>query len=91
MEAEILQFIQQHPAYAYLAVFGMLLACGLGLPLPEDITLVAGGYTVYLAQLKHLDGPYLLPMIVVGLCGVMCGVMCDGMCSVMCGAMCGAM
>lgn len=29
--------------YGYLAVFVMLLLCGFGLPIPEDITLVAGG------------------------------------------------
>lgn len=29
--------------YGHIAVFAMLLVCGLGLPLPEDITLVAGG------------------------------------------------
>lgn len=29
--------------YGYLAVFLILLACGFGLPIPEDITLVAGG------------------------------------------------
>jgi membrane protein DedA with SNARE-associated domain len=29
--------------YGYVAVFLVLLACGFGLPLPEDITLVAGG------------------------------------------------
>jgi membrane protein DedA with SNARE-associated domain len=29
--------------YGYFAVFGVLLLCGFGLPIPEDITLVAGG------------------------------------------------
>ncbi|MFC4726622.1 DedA family protein [Coralloluteibacterium thermophilus] len=29
--------------YGYLAVFLILLACGFGVPIPEDITLVAGG------------------------------------------------
>lgn len=29
--------------YGYIAVFGALLLCGLGVPVPEDITLVAGG------------------------------------------------
>ena len=29
--------------YGYIAVFGMLLLCGLGVPVPEDVTLVAGG------------------------------------------------
>lgn len=29
--------------YGYAAVFGVLMLCGFGLPVPEDITLVAGG------------------------------------------------
>jgi membrane protein DedA with SNARE-associated domain len=29
--------------FGYAAVFGVLLACGFGIPIPEDITLVAGG------------------------------------------------
>lgn len=31
----------------YLIVFGVLLACGLGLPIPEDITLFVGGVVSY--------------------------------------------
>jgi len=29
---------------AYLIIFGILVACGLGFPLPEDIPLIAAGY-----------------------------------------------
>ncbi len=32
---------------AYTVVFTMLIACGLGLPLPEDIPLVASGYLIW--------------------------------------------
>lgn len=32
---------------AYLLVFGVLLACGLGVPIPEDITLFAAGIMAY--------------------------------------------
>ncbi len=32
---------------AYAIIFGILVACGLGLPLPEDIPLVAAGYLVW--------------------------------------------
>lgn len=73
MEAEIMQFVQSNPASAYLAVFGVLLACGLGVPLPEDITLLAGGYTVYLSGQAGLSAPSLVPMIIVGLAGVLAG------------------
>ncbi len=31
----------------YFLIFGILLACGLGLPIPEDITLFAGGLSAY--------------------------------------------
>ncbi|MEW6776011.1 MAG: DedA family protein [Bdellovibrionota bacterium] len=36
----------------YLAIGGILLACGLGLPIPEDITLVTAGY---LAEVGIID------------------------------------
>ncbi|KAB8029239.1 DedA family protein [Fluviispira multicolorata] len=35
--------IEFFTTYGYFAVFGVLLLCGFGLPIPEDITLVAGG------------------------------------------------
>ncbi|MCA3014471.1 MAG: DedA family protein [Myxococcaceae bacterium] len=33
--------------FAYLVVFGILFVCGLGLPLPEDVSLILGGYLVH--------------------------------------------
>jgi membrane protein DedA with SNARE-associated domain len=33
-----------------LAVFGVLLLCGLGLPVPEDIPLISAGYLIHLGQ-----------------------------------------
>lgn len=32
--------------YRYLAMFGVLLCCGLGLPIPEEVTLLASGLAV---------------------------------------------
>jgi membrane protein DedA with SNARE-associated domain len=32
------------PVGAYLSLFGILLLCGFGLPIPEDISLIAAGY-----------------------------------------------
>jgi len=32
---------------AYLIIFGILIACGLGFPLPEDIPLIATGYLIW--------------------------------------------
>ena len=40
---DLLHFIQPYGAYSYAVIFGVLLACGFGLPLPEDITLVTAG------------------------------------------------
>lgn len=40
---DLLNLIQPFGAWSYLAIFGVLLACGFGLPIPEDITLVTGG------------------------------------------------
>src|SRR6478752_2528322 len=31
----------------YFLIFGILLICGLGVPIPEDITLFAGGLAAY--------------------------------------------
>jgi membrane protein DedA with SNARE-associated domain len=35
---------------AYLSIFAVLVACGLGVPLPEDISLILGGFLVYRAS-----------------------------------------
>ncbi|QEY25966.1 DedA family protein [Neisseria zalophi] len=53
--------------YGYAAVFSVLLACGLGIPIPEDITLAAGGVISGLGYTNvHL-------MVLVGLLGVLAG------------------
>ncbi len=33
--------------FSYVLVFAILLACGLGVPLPEDVSLILGGFLVY--------------------------------------------
>lgn len=55
--------------YGYFAVFMVLLACGFGLPIPEDITLVAGG-VICCALSSNLD---VRIMLVVSLLGVIVG------------------
>lgn len=37
---------------SYLIVFGILVACGIGFPLPEDIPLIASGYLVWDGTMK---------------------------------------
>lgn len=51
----------------YAALFAVLIVCGLGVPIPEDISLVAGGI---IAGLGYAD---LRIMIAVGLAGVLVG------------------
>lgn len=56
-------------SYGYIAVFLVLVMCGFGIPIPEDITLVAGGVICGLAT-EHLDVQH---MVVVSLIGVLVG------------------
>jgi membrane protein DedA with SNARE-associated domain len=51
----------------YLLILGILLLCGFGLPIPEDVTLFAGGLLAYYGVCN------LLPMIAVCFVGVMMG------------------
>jgi membrane protein DedA with SNARE-associated domain len=51
----------------YLIIFGILLACGLGLPIPEDITLFAAGLLAYYGVSD------LWLMVLVGMVGVLLG------------------
>jgi membrane protein DedA with SNARE-associated domain len=52
---------------AYATVFLILLACGLGVPLPEDISLILGGF------LAHKGAANLPMMMVVGFVGILAG------------------
>ncbi len=70
---EILNYlIDFFTSYGYFAVFFVLVACGLGLPVPEDVTLIAGGV---ICALSDSNGTTLNPQIMVGvaLCGVLIG------------------
>jgi membrane protein DedA with SNARE-associated domain len=48
-------------------VFAVLLACGLGIPLPEDLSLILGGF------LAHKGAASLPVMMVVGFLGILAG------------------
>ena len=52
---------------AYGAIFGVLFSCGLGMPIPEDITILTAGH---LAYLENID---LYMAMGVCLCGVLVG------------------
>jgi len=53
--------------FAYGTVFLILLVCGLGVPLPEDISLILGGW------LAHKGAANLPIMMVVGFVGILAG------------------
>lgn len=66
--SEVLDFlISFFTDYGYMAVFGILILCGFGLPVPEDITLVSGGVIAGL----DLANPH--TMVIVCLGGVLIG------------------
>lgn len=44
----------------YIALFGILIFSGLGLPVPEEITLLLGGYLAYLGFIKFWPTVYIL-------------------------------
>lgn len=65
---DILHFLLDlFASYGYLAVFLVLLLCGFGLPIPEDVTLVAGGI---ISGLGYTDVHI---MFAVGMAGVLIG------------------
>lgn len=66
-EALIQNLSQLDGVTAYSAIVGLLLICGLGVPLPEDITLIAAGM---LASVKSISLP---GAIAAGLFGVLAG------------------
>ena len=56
-----------HGAMAYLSIFAVLVACGLGVPLPEDISLILGGFLVFKGA-ANLWG-----MVATGFLGILVG------------------
>jgi len=56
-----------HGSAAYLAIFAVLVACGLGVPLPEDVSLILGGFLVWRGA-AHLWG-----MVATGFLGILVG------------------
>ncbi len=67
MEQMVNFFLRFSGPWSYLLVFLVLLACGFGLPIPEDVTLFAGGYIAY----KGAANVYI--MVAIAFAGVMFG------------------
>lgn len=53
--------------FAYGLVVAILIACGMGVPLPEDVSLILGGFLVYEGNAQ------LAPMMAAGLLGIIVG------------------
>ncbi len=59
--------IGSHGWPAYGTIFGILVACGMGIPFPEDVSLILGGYLVF-------QGAANLPlMVATGFLGILAG------------------
>jgi len=81
MLQRLVEMLQSHSlGVGYGFVFGVLLLCGFGFPLPEDVILVTGGVLAWLASplesatfsgMIRDDG--LIGMVVVGLVGILAG------------------
>lgn len=69
----MIDWLQQNAAHApYLVIFGILLATGFGLPMPEDIPLLIGGYLCGLAAENGQMHPNLwimLPGVMIAIVG----------------------
>lgn len=52
---------------AYGTIFGILVACGVGVPLPEDVSLILGGFLVYRGSAD------LAMMVATGFVGILSG------------------
>jgi membrane protein DedA with SNARE-associated domain len=53
--------------FAYAVVFGILILCGLGVPVPEDVSLILGGFLVYEGKAD------LVMMMLTGYLGIILG------------------
>ena len=64
----------------YVFVFGVLVLCGFGFPMPEDVVLVTGGVLAWMESpletitiADMVRDPGLQQMVLVGLAGILAG------------------
>ena len=67
MSDSILSLTNYSEAFIYIGLFLILFFCGLGLPIPEEITLLTGGFLIHLGIIRFY------PALAVGLVGVLVG------------------
>jgi membrane protein DedA with SNARE-associated domain len=81
MLARLVEMLSGHGlAVGYAAVFGVLVLCGFGLPMPEDVVLVTGGVLAWMGSdlevvtvSTMLHHPGLHVMVLFGLGGILVG------------------
>jgi len=81
MLQRLVEMLAGHGLHAgYVAVFTVLLLCGFGFPMPEDVILATGGVLAWLARGRPVHSfaamfrdTGLLTMIFVGLAGILVG------------------
>jgi membrane protein DedA with SNARE-associated domain len=81
MLERLVDLLSGHSLHAgFLFIFVVLLLCGFGLPMPEDVVLVTGGVLAWLASdlpsadfTTMLKDDGLLQMVAVGLAGILAG------------------
>ena len=66
----VIEFLQN---YGYVGIVGMLVLCGLGLPIPEEVTLIGSGYLSYLAKANGSDHPNWMVAAAVCVFGILLG------------------
>ncbi len=52
MSEIVIFFISYSEAFIYIGLFFILFLCGLGLPIPEEVTLLAGGFLINLGLIR---------------------------------------
>jgi membrane protein DedA with SNARE-associated domain len=67
MEKWFLRITELSAHSAYMVVFAVLLACGLGFPLPEDVPLIASGYLIWEGTMQWV------PALTITMFGVLAG------------------
>jgi membrane protein DedA with SNARE-associated domain len=68
--AWVTEFLQ---SYGYIGIVAMLILCGLGLPIPEEVTLIGSGYLAYLAKVNGAEHPNWILASVVCVLGILLG------------------
>lgn len=69
---KLVNFLTPYQDYSYGIVFGILIGCGFGLPIPEDVVLVSGGIMSGLSDPEHHINS-LIMMLTVSFAGVLGG------------------